>query len=496
MRYASFPVARTESKSGGVEVDSMCRPVSRADTAAVALAAALIVPLLAACGARAPAGPPEKVVLVTLDTFRADHLKSFGYPRDTAPFLESLLARGVLFRRVVSSCSRTAPAHASIFTGLYPFQHGVMANGDRLPPKAWTISSAAGDAGYTVAGFSAVKFLAGRVGFVEGDDLNVRRGGPRGVRNNLTAEQQVDRVTEWLGRRGSKDRVFLWVHFFDAHSWRNDRLTRTVYARPEDGADHAALHDLVVAKRGVPATFFGSKENLLAAYDAYDARIRFIDLNLRRLHEYFDRRGWLDRTLWLVVADHGEGIGAHSYAGHSLRLYEDQVRVPLAIVDGARRFPPRVIDTPVRSVDILPTFVELIGGRTDIVPAGVAGSSLSGYLAGDSDSAMLPRTALSQRRKLKEGEEEQSGLPEELNAIQNERYKLILGSDGGAELYDLLADRWERSNLAGTGIADQPALAAELDRMLATMARLRDPGTGAPVDAETERELRSLGYIR
>ena len=109
---------------------------------------------------------------------------------------------------------------------------------------------------------------------------------------------------------------------------------------------------------------------------------------------------------------------------------------------------------------------------------------------------MLPRTALSQRRKLKEGEEEQSGLPEELNAVQNERYKLILGSDGGAELYDLLADRWERSNLAGTGIADQQALAAELDRMLATMARLRDPGTGAPVDAETERELRSLGYIR
>lgn len=474
----------------------MRRAASRAGGVAALLAAALIVPVMAACGARAPAGPPEKVVLVTLDTFRADHLRSFGYPRDTAPFLESLFARAVLFRRVVSSCSQTAPAHASIFTGLYPFQHGVVLNGDRLPQKAWAISSVAGDAGYTVAGFSAVKFLAGRVGFVEGDDVNLRRRGPRGVRNNLTAEQQVDRVTEWLGRRGERDRVFVWVHFFDAHSWPNDHLTRSVYTSPESRADHAALYELAVAKRGVPAAFFGTREELLASYDAYDARIRYIDLHLRRLWEYFDRRGWLDRTLWAVVADHGEGLGAHSYAGHSLRLYEDQVRVPLAIVDGSRRFPARVIDAPVRSVDILPTLVELIGGRTDLLPAGVAGSSLLAHLAGDSDAAMLPRTALSQRRKLKEGEEEQSGLPEELNAVQNERYKLILGSDGGAELYDLLADRWERSNLAGTGIADQQALAAELDRMLATMARLRDPGTGAPVDAETERELRSLGYIR
>ena len=474
----------------------MRRFVARGDAAATFLAAVLLTPVMISCGTEAPNGPPEKVVLVTLDTFRADHLRSFGYPRDTAPFLESLFSRAVLFRRVVSSCSRTAPAHASVFTGLYPFQHGVMANGDHLPQNAWTISSMAGDAGYAVAGFSAVKFLAERLGFEEGDDLNLRRGGARGVRNHLTAEQQVNRVIRWLGQRGKRDRVFLWVHFFDAHSWRNDRLSRTVYVKPEDGADHAALHELAVAKRGVPAAFFDTKEKLLEAYDAYDARIRFIDLNLRRLHEYFDRQGWLDRTLWVVVADHGEGLGAHSYAGHSLRLYEDQVRVPLAIVDGSRRFPARVIDAPVRSVDILPTFVELIGGRADMIPAGVAGSSLLAYLDGDNDAALLPRTALSQRRKLKEGAEEQSGLPEELNAVQNERYKLILGSDGGAELYDLLADRWERSNLAGTGIADQQALAAELDRMLATMARLRDPGTGAPLDPETERELRSLGYIR
>ena len=170
--------------------------------------------------------------------------------------------------------------------------------------------------------------------------------------------------------------------------------------------------------------------------------------------------------------------------------------MPLAIVDGARRFSPRAIDAPVRTVDILPTLIELIGGRTDMIPAGVAGSSLLGYLDGADDAAMLPRVALSQRRKLNERDPEQEGLPDELSAIQNERYKLILGSEGVAELYDLLADRFERINLAGTGIADERALAAERDRMLKTMARLRDPATGAPIDPETERELRSLGYIR
>ena len=472
------------------------RPLTRAEAARALLAAALLAPVMAACAGGAPASPPEKVVIVTLDTFRADHLKGFGYPRDTAPFLESLFARGVLFRRAVSSCSRTAPAHVTIFTGLFPFQHGILANGDGLPDTAWTIATAARDAGYTVGGFSAVKFLLGRVGFEEADDVNVRRGGPNGARNSLNAEQQVDRVIEWLGRRGKQDRVFLWVHFFDAHSWPNNHLTRSVYSVPESGSDHAALHELAVSQRGVPPAFFGTKEKLLASYDAYDARIRFIDKHLRRLYEHFDRRGWIDRTLWVVVADHGEGLGAHSYAGHSLRLYEDQVRVPLAIVDGARRFSPRAIDAPVRTVDILPTLIELIGGRTDMIPAGVAGSSLLGYLDGADDAAMLPRVALSQRRKLNERDPEQEGLPDELSAIQNERYKLILGSEGVAELYDLLADRFERINLAGTGIADERALAAERDRMLKTMARLRDPATGAPIDPETERELRSLGYIR
>jgi arylsulfatase A-like enzyme len=464
--------------------------------AAVIVIAPLLALQAAGCRAEVAGGPPEKIVLVTLDTFRADHLRSFGYPRDTAPFIDSLLARGTLFRRVVSSCSRTAPAHATIFTGLYPFQHGILANGDRLPEGAWTIAVAAASAGYEVAGFSAVRFLAGRIGFPEGDDLNLRRGGPRGVRNNLTAKQQVDRVIRWLGQRGRRDRVFLWVHFFDAHSWRNERLTKTVYAQPEEAADHGAVYELAVEKRGVPPGFFATRTKLLELYDAYDARIRFIDRHFRRLHEHFERRGWNERTLWVVVADHGEGLGAHAYAGHSLRLYEEQVRVPLALVDGGRRFRPRATDTPVRSIDIVPTLVELIGARAGAVPAGASGTSLLGWIDGGGSLALQPRMALSQRRKLKEAEERESGLPEELDAIQNERYKLIVGSDGGAELYDVLADRWERTNLAGTGIADERALAAERDRLFASLPRLRGPGTGAAVDAETESELRALGYIR
>jgi len=467
----------------------------RRQGASAALAVALVAVAAAGCGGGMDARPPDKVVLVTLDTFRADHLKSFGYPRDTAPFLESLLARGVLFRRAVATCPRTAPAHASLFTGLFPFQHGVVANGDRLPEGAVTVASAAADAGYRVAGFSAFKFLAGRVGFSEGDDVNLTRGGPLGARNSLTASQQVDRVIRYLDPRGARDRDLVWVHLFDAHSWRNQRLTRELYPGRENPADHPAIWELAAGARGVPADFFGTRARLLAAYDAYDARIRFIDAQLRRLHGYFDRRGWLRRTLWVVVADHGEGLGAHGYAGHTLRLYEEQIRVPLAFVDGAGRLAPRTIDAPVRGVDLLPTLVELIGGRGDLLPPGIAGVSLQPFLYGGEAAGTALRPALSQRRKLAEAEAGQEGQPEELDAIQNERYKLIVGSDGGAELYDLLADRFERSNLAGTGIADELVLAAERDRMLATMARLRS-GPGAPLDPDTERELRSLGYLR
>lgn len=420
----------------------------------LSLAALLAALLAGGCGPGSETRNPN-LILVTLDTVRADHLGCYGDREAVTPSLDRLAAEGLRFTSVSSAVPLTLPSHASILSGLLPPHHGLRNNGlGAYPADQGTLASVLAKEGYRTGAFVGAFVLDHRFGLNQGFEVyddEIPRDPHAGI--TLEAERPgrdvMDRALAWLQGENKKDSrpFFLWVHLYDAHA---------PYTPPPAWA---ARHP------GRP----------------YDGEVSEVDAQVGRLMEELDRQGLADKTVVAVTADHGEGLGEHGEITHGLLLYEPTLHVPL-LVRAPGRLKPRVVETPVSLVDLAPTLAGLLG-KSLAAPAGrpVDGRDLSkDLLAGDDPQA---------------GEVyAESQYPaifgwSPLAALRRRGLKYI--SAPNPELYDLSQDPKETANLIQQKTEPARGFAARVAEIEA--GAVATPQPAAP-DAETRARLASLGY--
>jgi arylsulfatase A-like enzyme len=448
--------------------------------------APVVVGLAALGCARAPERPD--ILLVTIDTLRADHCSAYGYGHPTTPRLERLARRGVLFEAAYAPMATTAPAHATMFTGLLPLWHGLVKNGYVLAPHHRRIAAALGEAGYrtgaVVGSFALDRRFGLEAGFLSYDDRFSGRDASMNTPSweghaldgafDRRAGETRERAVEWLRANGYLERrrprghppFFLWVHFFDPH-------------RPYDPPPaHAGLF---------PPS---GKETLDAEIAAYDGEIHYADAQMGALLDALFSAGRLDSMLTLVTGDHGEGLMQHGHMEHGLHIYEEAVRVPL-VAHWPAAFGARRLAGPVQLADLAPTVAELAG--LSWPPAPGQGRSLAAALRGREEPD-AGREVFLQRRRYDEPLATGRVVKGQQYALRSGRWKYIESrAEGTFELYDLAADPREERNL----LPSAPAGAAALPARLAAFVRSAPAAPAAPpVGEEEARKLRSLGYVQ
>ncbi|MCZ6507562.1 MAG: sulfatase, partial [Acidobacteria bacterium] len=439
----------------------------------------------------------NRVVLVTIDTLRADHLSSFGYPLETTPWLDSIVERGVVFRRAYSHSATTKPSHSSLFTSLYPLEHGVLKNTQVLSNEFLTMAEMMRSAGYRTAGFVSTDVpLGGNIG--QGfEHWDLPKWQDPNAKHSLyrTAEETVNRAIAWLAAEASVDeRLFLWVHLYDPHNPLQPPAEHrgVIAAAATQIRDE---HTRLLARRDVPARGPSRYDKILR----YDGEIRYADSQLARLERSLDQQGLNRNALWIVTSDHGQGLGAHGWFGHSVQIYNAQLHVPLVVWFADGTVPPRdVEDHVVGHVDVLPTLAELVGGDLSAQILPIRGRSLAPFLRGAPAArsrsfafAQRSEYASPTRRRRSRGNYE----PGSRFALQSLDFKYLLFTEGANEFYDLRADPYELVNLI-----DDPEHQAHSERFKAEIKALVESSTNdrdvGSVSAEDMERLRALGYIQ
>jgi choline-sulfatase len=303
---------------------------------------------------------PEQgnVILIIVDTLRADHLGCYGYERETTPCIDSLASAGVRYLNVTAGEPWTLPSMATIFTGLLPLEHNARRRGDSyfgLSPDAVTLTEYMAGAGYSTAAFFNVIFMGADFGLHQGFD-HFDCFSTLGSENDRNAEQTVDVALQWIDTEYDGDPLFLAVHFYDPH------LT---YTPPDSFADlwrdpdycgefnssWGQRETVVNVNRGVIGLQPDDLYNLEALYDG---EIAYTDNEIRRLLAGLRERGVTDRALVILVADHGEEFLDHDKMGHAHTLYQELLHVPL-VISGTGFSPGSVCSMDVSQADILPT---------------------------------------------------------------------------------------------------------------------------------------------
>jgi Flp pilus assembly protein TadD len=408
------------------------------------VAALLGTAFLAACRdaptTTVPGGTP--VVLISVDTLRSDRLPTYGYDGIETPHLDALAADSIVFERAYSPYPLTLPSHATMFTGLWPPEHGVRDNrGFRLPDEQVTLAERLRDVSYRTGGVVSSMVLRAKTGIGQGfevwrDDM---RGGDSRVEDDVFAQRigdgSVAKAIEWLDDVGDGEPFFLFLHLIDPH---------TPYAAPEPFRSRYA--------------------------DPYDAEVAFSDELVGRLLDDLRRRGLYDRALIVFTSDHGEGLGDHVEQEHGLLLYRETLQVPLMLkLPGGQRGGERS-STPVGLLDLAPTLLSLL----DLDRGELPGHSLL-----DPPSSGRPLYAETSFGRRQYGwSEMRSVIDGSLHYIEAPR----------PELFDIVADPAERDDLL-----DGRSVPEELTEFLASV------GAGAEATAAVSEEelarLESLGYV-
>ena len=437
----------------------------------------------------------RNVLLVTIDTLRADHMSAYGYARPTTPFIDGLAREGTLFRNAFAHAPLTLPSHSSIMTGQLPAKHGARTNWEPVHDEGVeTLAERCRQRGLETAAVVAGFVLNRRFGLDQGFDFydDEFESGYR------RADEVFAAATRWMGARSPERPYFLWLHFMDAHGPYMPpprAIVELGETLPQDPRRLEEARRAAILENRPP-----SEEELRQLELLYDGEIRYVDAVLAMLFAELEKRGMLADTLVVLTADHGEGFDHDYYFDHGDRLYDSQLHVPLILVERpASRVPRgRVVEDLVRSVDILPTISELMGWER----RELAGSSLTPFFS--DGASQRPRVALSETylRRAK-GYSQHTGLaPSErsagslysLRSLERKLIQTVLTDrDARLECYDVAADPGEERDLSAT----LPEGAAELRAALARYVDLAGPISGEfdpTLSDEDVEKLESLGY--
>jgi arylsulfatase A-like enzyme len=442
---------------------------------------AFAVVSLLACGGPRPAEPPRHLLLVVVDTLRADHLGCYGYARPTSPAIDALAARGVRVERAYATAPWTKPSLGSILTGLYPSAHGATGVRDVLSASVPTLAELLTKRGFDTGGVVSHLFAGSAAGFQRGF-RHFRQSEAKG-HAHVSTGAVTDQAIETLDRLAAGGRrFFLLVHYFDPH-YRYLRHPEVGFAPPSAGRlDGSRNFPAIQAMR---ASLDRDEIEFLRAL--YDEEIRHTDTGIGRLLRAFDERGLAEETLVVVTADHGEAFMERGWLGHTRTLHEELVRVPLVIADPLSPG-PRVLDGPVSLAALVPTLLELLG----IEPAS-PGFALPSFAAALRGSQAPPATPLLAEVDF-DGAEQDKRVRKQ--AWIDGSLKLIRDSRAGAvRLYDLDADPQERHDLARERPARTTQMREALDAALQEARAAAAPSEAWQPSAREAEMLRDLGYL-
>jgi len=505
-----------------------CRSLPAA-AGAVALCAAVLL------GACSDGKERINIVLITLDTLRADHLGCYGNEKVQTPNIDRLAAEGVLFEKAFASVSTTLPSHSTILTGLYPHQHGVRDNGVYyLPEEQVTLGELLSDEGYATGAFVSAFVLDRRFGIDQGfDTFDDEMENPLIAAEEESAESlpkyskwwkerwakpyqriggsTVDRAIEWIGAQGGDEPLFCWVHLFDPHMpytppkpWL-DKLPEG-YDGPMDGTMATVMEESEKLGGAI------RNEDLARMIELYGGEVAYTDHAVGRLLDALDAKGLRGRTLVILTADHGEGFGEHLGLcfEHSKSPYDEVLRVPLIVAAptgtaasaeanaAASAAPAGARSKYMASlIDVLPTALDYAGVDA---PDGIAGVSLRQKAAADDPDRTIYFETLCSKQALPD--------PVFFKGVRTRDFKLfgmIERKAGGRQalfLYDNQKDPGETQNL----MTGESARGPIYDRMKGELRRLFDlsrvdennPSNFWPMQDDEERQdrMRSLGYVR
>lgn len=402
------------------------------------------------------AGPslrPLNVVLVTIDTLRADRLHCYGNREIETPTLDALAQRGVLFEKAVAQVPLTPPSHASIFTGTNPNVHHVRNTGGfALQSSSVTLATILKAQGWDTAAFVGAAVLKKATGFGHGFDVydDQMPKSEKGLEEREYPERRagvvVDHALNWLQSQSGKP-FFIWVHLYDPHE-------------PYDP----------------PAPFREKyRKNL------YDGEVAYTDQQLGRFLDAVGKKSPADKTLIVVLADHGESLGEHGEFNHGVFLYDSTLRIPFLISGPGVPSGVRV-SQQARTIDVLPTILELLGGKPPAICQGV--SLIPGFSGGNVATTFSYEETLYPKMNM--------GWAE-LRGIRTARWKYIRAPK--PELYDLAQDPGETTNVIYAHPKEFGEFDAVLKKLSSESANGVEKVATSQVDSHTLEQLKSLGYL-
>jgi arylsulfatase A-like enzyme len=422
--------------------------------------------------------PLQRVILVSVETFRRDHVHAYGYPRATTPTLDAMIAAGTSFDRHWASAPYTHPSLASLITGLVPTRLGFVDNIPTLGGDLLTAAQLFARAGYVTAGFSVQYVLSNRYGLNKG--FHYYRNHP----NDVPAGELTKELLPFLEAHG-QDNLFLWVHWFDPHGpYRPPAAYRQRFTNDATWAADTRTFKPGTAQEGtpdIPPYVLDKGQVERRHYVAgYDGDIAYWDDEFGKLWRFIQSKGWAEDTLVVVTADHGESLGDHDRTFCHGSLYEHDLHVPM-VMWGPGRVPAGArVTAPTSHVDVLPTLLDHAGLTP---PPGLHGGSLRGVTS--------TRTG---------------GLPAALAVVgrgENLRWaardgdtKVILDRQGRlVSAWDLAADPGELRDLLGAAPKTARDLAKSVQAWLATGAWAPPATRQQSLDDEDVQRLRELGYV-
>lgn len=439
-------------------------------------------------------GVPQRpdILLITIDTLRADSLEPYGATDTETPNIARLAGEGVVYEAATTPMPLTRPAHASILTGLYPDQHGVVTNHRLMPEEVVTLAEMLRETGYQTAGFTGIRFLNKRSGLGQGfDDFDGPKKGEK-----PRAKEVFERASSWLGDADPEIPVLLWVHVYDPHQPYDPprKFRRGIDAEMERQIPSIRWKSLNrVAKNNdgdVPSDVFD------LTLDYYRGEVEYTDFWLGRLLEEFDRAR--DRSSMIVLtADHGECFENGNYFEHSDCLYEGALWVPLIV-----RYPRGAgaglrVDRRVSNLDITPTVLHQLSLP---LPENMAGFPLQDDFGDDGDRVVLARVpdlrnpdrTPARRRFIRSvvGDPVAPATDPRTRGVVDQMWKYLWTPDS-EQLFRLPDERLNRATM------DDDTRARLLEALEAEL--LRYPAGGvAPEDQdpETLEALEALGYVQ
>jgi len=438
------------------------------------------------------------VILISVDTLRADHLGCYGYKRETSPNIDALADDSVLFSNVYASSPWTLPSHVSMLTSLHGFHHQVYQDDERMDPVILTLADLLRKNHFFCTAFTGGGFVSSVYGFSKGFDMY--QEGEGGVHRRDAAAHSFELVAEWLDTRSQDKNFFLFVHTYQPHD---------PYVCPEPYKDMFLAEDAewrhinLMGHLGGRTNLFKPlpDKELQNIVGLYDGEVRYTDEALvgpfiRKLKQL----GLYDRTLIVFTSDHGEEFYDHKSWGHGHQLYDESLRVPLLVKFPGSRFRGTKISTIVSLVDVMPTILETL--QVDVSELSFDGKSLFPIIEGKENEDRyfwadigdnVLNSHVPQKRSTNRGAEK---------FILNKRYLeedlSFFGypppATGPVELYDLENDPREEHNIADDRVELVNKLILSIEAIYSQAKKRRPRKT--EIDEDLKEQLRALGYIK